>query len=138
MPDDKIYLHFLVCSFTFHFQDNSPQFIVVICKQNFSRFRAALKFVSKYFTEGYLQCQGILDTPERWKSFLSVIPDESILCLLRSDQCICECVKFAFLARRSVISHAHPRLHERLLLLIWTCTCDLRFVYPLYIELAYT
>jgi len=40
--------------------------------------QAALKFVSRFFTEGYLQYQGILDTPERWKSFLSVIPDESI------------------------------------------------------------
>ena len=31
---------------------------------------------------------------------------------------------------KSVNSHVHPCMHERLFLYIWNCTCDPRFVYP--------
>eukprot|EP00795_Rhopilema_esculentum_P013393 gene13393-4256_t len=54
-----------------------------IKKVNFGRsvhpsIKASLKFVTKYFTERFLHDQGILDTPDRWKKFLSIIPDEGI------------------------------------------------------------
>ena len=32
----------------------------------------------------------------------------------------------------SVTAYVYPYLHERLLLIIWNCTCDPRFVYPQY------